>query len=91
MHVSMTPQTKQQSIDSTDTAAVPMPVAITKQVAAKAGVDPLDLPPLHTAIDGDALTALVDHHDASTNLEITFSYEGYTVTVTGDGAVSVHE
>lgn len=68
-----------------------MSILIPKQVAAKADTDPLDLPPLHTAVDVDALTALVDHHDGSGDLEITFPYMDYSVTVTGDGAVTVHE
>lgn len=91
MEVSMMPQTKQQSADSTDTVAGPLSITIPKQVATKADTDPLELPPLHTAVDVDALTALVDHHDGSGDLEISFLYVDYLVTVTGDGAVTVHE
>ncbi|WP_394349674.1 hypothetical protein [Natrinema versiforme] len=33
----------------------------------------------------------MDHYDAADNLEITFSYMGYPVTVTGNSAVTIHE
>ncbi len=87
----MTPQLAHLSTVSDQSLETRVPLAITEQVAAKKGVDPLDLPPLHTAIDPDALAALVNHRDAAAELDVQFSYAGYLVSVTGDGAVSVRE
>lgn len=87
----MAPQLAQQSPTLTQMTDTDLLITITEQIAAKKGVDPLDLPPLYTAIDVDALTTLVTHRDDASDLEVQFSYAGYQVTVTGDGAVSVHQ
>lgn len=61
-------------------------------VARARGVDPTDLPPLYEHIDPEALDALVTH-DVSrarqANLEITFAFAEYGVTVRSDGEVVV--
>lgn len=62
-------------------------VDIVREVAAKEGVDPLDLPPLYGVINPEQVDALVA--SASTVNTIEFEYYGYTITVSGDGTVRV--
>ncbi|ELY56012.1 hypothetical protein C491_13712 [Natronococcus amylolyticus DSM 10524] len=59
------------------------------EVAKVSNTDPIDLPPLYNAIDIDALNALVADSCESTLKSITFQYDGYTVTVTGNGDITV--
>jgi hypothetical protein len=67
--------------------------AIVERIAAAEGIDPLDLEvPLYDVIDPDALEALTnasDDGDARADLELTFSYSGYIVTVDGRGNVEI--
>lgn len=68
--------------------------AVVQAVAEAERVDPLELtPPLYEVIDSDALDRLFavtpTHH--RTDGEVSFSYNGYGVTVRGDGSVSVEE
>lgn len=55
---------------------------------------PVDLPPLFSAIDPDALDALFCSRateDSRSPGHVRFSYSGYDVRVRGDGDVSVTE
>lgn len=64
-------------------------IRVVTAVAEAAGTDPFDLePPLYHSIDPEALDRLL-----STGLDgrIRFEYGGYTVTVQGDGTVSVDD
>lgn len=65
------------------------------EVAAREGVDPLDLErPLFESIDPEALDSLVEsavERPGRSPVEIEFSYAGYDVTVTSDGSVDVSE
>ena len=62
--------------------------AIVNRVANAEGVEATELTPLYTAIDPDALDALVGGHGRSaSSLKIEFSYQGYDVTVTGEGVI----
>jgi len=54
---------------------------IISAVADEAGVDPLELPPLYTAVDGDALATLCDTPRKNTPLTVEFEYAGYLITV----------
>ena len=58
-------------------------------VADVSDTDPVDLPPLYDVIDTDALNDLVAGSYDSALRTISFQYCGYTVTVTGDGDISV--
>lgn len=58
-------------------------------VADRTGVSAHELPPLYDRIDPDALNALVRSDDA--DLELSFSFAGYRVTVDTDGAIHVRE
>ncbi|MCU4743248.1 HalOD1 output domain-containing protein [Natronoglomus mannanivorans] len=65
----------------------PISVRVVTAVAEAAGTDPIDLePPLYHSVDPEALDRLL-----CTGLDgqIRFEYRGYTVTVQGDGTVSV--
>ena len=70
-----------------------VPFEVVAMIAEREGVDPLDLdPPLSEAIDTDALNVLLsgpENGKRSPSIEITFSYNGYAVTVTNDGEVTL--
>jgi len=63
-------------------------LAVVEKVASIKKVDPLDLPPLYHTIDTDHLDGLVTSL-SNPDDSITFRYADNTVTVTGDGDVSV--
>ncbi|MDG5761650.1 hypothetical protein QA600_20195 [Natronococcus sp. A-GB1] len=59
------------------------------EVARVSNTDPIDLPPLYNAIDPDALNALIADSCDSTLESITFQYDGYTVTISENGDITV--
>lgn len=66
--------------------------AVIEEVAASEGVEPADLEtPLYEAIDPDALNALLGGPSRYTEapLYVEFTYAGYDVRVSSEGAVSV--
>jgi len=66
--------------------------AVIYQVANHENVDPMDLSPLYDVVDPDALDSLVGTANGNgADLQIEFTYAGYNVTVTGDGAVEVDD
>lgn len=61
---------------------------VLEAVAAREGVDPIDLPePLYEAIDPDALDELF--RDADPDCSVEFDYLDYRVTAYADGTVDV--
>ena len=58
---------------------------VTEAVAAVSGCDVLELDPLFDAVDPDFLDTIVAYRDA----ELTFAYEGYSVTVSSGGEISI--
>lgn len=60
---------------------------VAEEVARAKGIDPIELDPLYEVVDPDALNELVTH--ATDVVRIDFEYEGRTVTVRGDGHVTV--
>jgi hypothetical protein len=60
--------------------------AVVKGVATVSGDEPLALPPLQEVIDSDALETLLAH-DAE--VEVTFPYAGYAVSVSSEAEVVV--
>jgi len=63
---------------------------IIREVAAEEGVDPVELtPPLFEVIEPDALDALYTNSDARP--EITFTWQGYTISTDSEGRVSIDE
>ncbi|MHC3436696.1 HalOD1 output domain-containing protein [Natrialbaceae archaeon A-gly3] len=70
----------------------PLDVRIACRIAAHEETDPMTLdPPLHEAVDVDALEALLQspHDGIDFAGTVSFEYCGYTVTVEHTGAVSV--
>jgi len=63
--------------------------AIVETVATATDRDPLTLPPLHEFVDTDALNTLLASAHGDEQLRVQFSYEGVTVTVSGDGSITV--
>lgn len=61
-------------------------VRVIERVAAHAGDDSLDLPPLYDAVDPDALDALVATMAEGT---VSFAYAGNEVSVDSAGTVSL--
>jgi hypothetical protein len=67
---------------------------IVERVATREGVDPVSLdPPLHTAVDTDALSALFAERErrADTTITVQFTYLGYRVTIDGPESIRVTE
>jgi hypothetical protein len=61
--------------------------SVVSAVAAREGVDPLELPPLHEVVDPDAMNALFDRADAS-GVRLSLRYEGYEIEI-WDGRVDL--
>ena len=54
------------------------------------GVDPVELDPLYSTIDPDALDQLVHvHNQTSDDIRVTFTHEGYSITVHSYGVVTI--
>lgn len=66
---------------------------VVDEVADRAGVSPLELPPIYEAIDPDALDRLFsgspDDTAPSPPDSVTFAYAGYSVTVYRDRSVRI--
>ena len=82
------------TVDRGDPSRNPAPLSmvVIEAIADREGVDPVDLDtPLYDAIDLDALDALSADVAGTSALEISFQYEGYDVTVTGDREVRISD
>jgi len=66
---------------------VPIDARVAEAVAEAKGVDALDLDPIYGVIDPDALDAVVQSMGSEGS--VAFEYEGFSVTVTGDGRIDV--
>ena len=64
---------------------------VIEAIATKEGVSPVELsPPLYEAIDPDALEACLQTSPSNTGeVSVTFTYNGYHVTATSTGDVTV--
>ncbi|MFC4541066.1 HalOD1 output domain-containing protein [Halosolutus amylolyticus] len=71
----------------------PLSLTVVERIAEHEGVSPEDLqPPLHYAVDTEALDALFRSSTAEeVSPTVEFPYQGYTVRVEGDGDVSILE
>ena len=72
----------------------PISLKVVEKVADREGTDPAALhPPLHTAIDTEALDALFQSTSGTTraNGTVRFQYQGYTIRVDGSGEVQIGE
>lgn len=71
---------------------VPQDRSLTEQIigtiSEHEGVDPLEItPPIYDVIDPDAAETLFSDqskHEPDEGVQLTFSYNGYTITVEGD-------
>ncbi|UTF55644.1 HalOD1 output domain-containing protein [Natronosalvus rutilus] len=72
--------------DSTNTPVY----AVVSAVAEVTGTGPIDLPPLQTAIDPDALNALFTSQSSSALDQVQFQYAGFEIAVFGDGVVRIY-
>lgn len=63
--------------------------AVAETVADELGRDPAALSPVYEAVDPDALEALVDPAGPTdaTDVVVSFPFAGFSVSVTGNGAV----
>ena len=69
-------------------------VAVIEAVAAAAGRDPTELPPLYETVDPDALDSLFAHRrqrSAPDECRFAFAYAGYDVVVSDGSCVRVRE
>lgn len=62
---------------------------VVRSVAKEKGVDPMDLTPLHDAIDPDHLVSFLEDVDATTSA--SFDYCGWQVRVFGDGNIQLQQ
>lgn len=64
---------------------------VIETVADAEGVDPLELPPLYSVVDPDALETLFQPRTElqDTTARVVFTYHGHEVTVTAGGTVEV--
>lgn len=77
-----------QAANATPSADTPTMTVLTA-VARRMEVDVADLEqPLYDAIDPDALDRLLDHGG---DVAVTFEYDDHTVSIGGDGTVTVTE
>jgi hypothetical protein len=60
---------------------------VVASVAAKTGREPSEMEPLYNVVDTDALDGLFE----GANGTVRFPYEGYRVTVSADGSVTVED
>lgn len=68
--------------------STPISNQVIQTVADAKGSDPVELRPLADVIDPDALDALFTPR-SDTKKTLQFEYEGYTVTVTHEGSVTL--
>ncbi|MDH5020570.1 HalOD1 output domain-containing protein [Halobacterium rubrum] len=71
--------------DSGDTSPC---MAVVSSLASVLGVDAVDLEPIHTTVEPDALNALVGKQ-GDESVRVTWTHEGHVVTVDGPGVVTV--
>lgn len=75
-----------------DAVAEPTPLSmkVIEAIAQREGIDPVELQtPIYEVVDLDALDALTRGESESTSVEISFTYEGYEVTVDNDRDVGI--
>lgn len=63
--------------------------AVISAVAALTDTDPLDIEPLHSAIDPDALDTIATDQPAEGDLKVTFNLDSHAVTVKSSGSLQI--
>ncbi|MFW5918574.1 MAG: HalOD1 output domain-containing protein [archaeon] len=65
-------------------------VAVVETVADETASDPRQGPPLHEAVDTEALNELLTKSSGNLDaMTVSFEYDDYEVTVSGDGTVTL--
>ncbi len=73
-----------------DQEKTPPSMAVISTLADVMSVDPVELDPLYSTIDPDALDQFVYvHNRTSGDIHVTFTHEGYSITVHSYGVVSI--
>ena len=80
-------RSSEQGVQVLDEESLTLEIA--KAIAAQRGVGLFKLTPLQEYTDLDALTALFESTNQTGHTVVSFRYEEYTVTVSGDGTVDV--
>lgn len=62
---------------------------IVEAVAAAAGVDPLELPPLYEYVDPESVDTLVDGHHGAAEPLLTFEMDSWKIFVRAEGDICV--
>jgi hypothetical protein len=76
-----------QETSSASGEADPVSIRVVERLADAEGLDPKDLPPLARTVDLEALDSLIE--SAASDTTVSFSVDGYEVTVDGEGTVSL--
>lgn len=67
----------------------PITVSIVTEIADMENEDPLELAPLDSTLNADALEKLIPADDCE-SLCVEFQYQGFEVTVEGDGQIDIN-
>lgn len=75
-----------------DRATTAASIAVVAALSDVMDVDPMEIEPLGSVIDTDALDALIDHRGAADgDVSMTFTVDWYELTVSTEGVVTVTE
>ena len=73
-----------------DQEKTPPSMAVIATLADVMGVDPVEIDPLHSAIDPDALDSLVRvRNRTSGDIHVSFTHENHAITVQSYGVVTI--
>lgn len=86
--VEVTPLSRQTTHRAPEDGEFPTE-AILEAVASRRGVQKNELPPLQRSVDVDSITKVYADLSRETPGEVTFTYCGYTISVYGDGHITV--
>ena len=68
---------------------VEVSTAVVRAVAVALGQPEMELQPLGSVVDPDALNSLVNRDDDGGSVDVSFRYEGVIVRVASDGQIAV--
>ncbi|AQL44152.1 hypothetical protein BV210_16185 [Halorientalis sp. IM1011] len=73
-----------------DQEKTPASMAVIATLADVRDTDPVDLTPLHSTVDPDALDALVRVRNGTNgDIHVTFTHQGHTITVHSYGVITI--
>lgn len=72
-----------------DREDVPPSTAVVSALAVLTDTDPLDIEPLHSTVDPDALDTVATDQSREEGLEVTFHLDGHVVTVENSGCLQI--